>query len=192
MLERFSLRSLRRGVSDGLRLRQRDPSKQEVEDFPTRLVLASGPILAAALVARFDVLLPFDQLIGATALFSGALLVGFSQVAAWRERLLQRQRQVDAVDVRALTEAAAHILFSILVSLVAVTALAVVAYTAALPASQETWLTLLASRGANGVAAGALVQIGLTLVIVVNLLWDALQKEERDAQKRSLGDHSRE
>ena len=143
------------------------------------LVLIPSVILTEMLVLRVNIEAP-DQLLAGAALLAGALLTGFSQIAAWRERILTRDEQART---RALDEAAAHILVSLLVA-VLITAL-VVTLTVMPDSCIPDWMSIL--RIVFGaIAVGALAYVGLTLVIVANLLWDAFQFEKKDARLETL------
>ncbi|MBD3779232.1 MAG: hypothetical protein IE923_08215 [Micrococcales bacterium] len=176
MASRLNVAPLFRGVLTGLRHRDEDPTK-EVADKTTRFILFGVPILAGASIVAFrvEVSAP-DQLLAGVTLLAGALLTGFSQVAAWRERILQRDEQART---RALDEAAAHILFSLLASTL-VTAL-VVALTIVPDLCLPSWLDLLCVI-LGALAVAALVYVGISIVIVANLLWDAFSSEKVDAQ----------
>lgn len=181
MAGRFDLKPLFRGVLDGLRHRGQEP---ESVDWVARSVLIGVP--AAALIAciAFDVQLrSADQLLAGVALLAGALLAAFAQVGSWRERILQRRKDTDHDRVAALNEAAAHILLSIVVSLFA---MAVVIILANLdPCSHWTPWT---SRVLSGFGIAALSYLGLVMIIVVNLLWDAYEQEPVDAATEHLPD----
>ncbi len=182
MASRLDVRPLVRGVLAGLRHR-RDLQEEESPDWPTRIVLVAIPAAVIAAMLLFHVTLGVpDQLLAGAALLAGALLTGFSQVAAWRERILTRDEQART---RALDEAAAHILGSLLIS-VLITVLVVAL--AVLPTLGISSLLLAVRAVFGAVAVGALAYVGLTLVIVANLLWDAFQLEKKDAVLDELED----
>lgn len=176
MSGRFDLRPLAQGVGAGLRLRR--PWGSEPPDKKTRAVLAVVPAAVLLTVLGFGLALPkADQLLAGTALLIGGLLASFSQLAGWRERLLARERTVDGRRIRALDEAAAHILFSVVVS-VAATADLVALANLDVGAKTAPWLVLVA-RTLGAIGAAAFTYLALTMVLVVNLLWDAYQEEGR-------------
>lgn len=170
---RFDLRPLARGLGDGLRRRQ--VLGAEPVDRRARCVLIFAPIIVfVAAIALGLELSKADQLLAGTALLVGAFLTAFSQVASWRERLLARERKVDAVHVRALDEAAAHILVSVLISGFAAVLLVVLANInpdVALAHQTLLWLV----RILSALSVTCFSYLALTLIIVVNLLWDAYQ-----------------
>ncbi len=182
MAERFDVSPLIAGLLSGLRKRR--SSGDETADWPARLALFGIPLVAAGLVLALSVELDSaDQFLAAAAILAGALIAAFSQVASWREQLLRRRRRVDGVRVRALTEAAAHILVSILVSVAGSVAVFIAAnielHCAPLPVH-------VAARVLSAVIVACFTYIGLSLIIVTNLLWDALTAEEDDARRDSL------
>lgn len=173
MSGRFDLRPLIRGVGSGLRLRRARGT--EPADRKTRGVLVAVPTL----IFLVDVVVGFglpkaDQVLAGTALLIGGLLASFSQLAGWRERLLDRERAVDGRRIRALDEAAAHILFSIVVSVCATLALVVVSNLDVI-ADSPSWLKVCA-RVLGAVGAAGFAYLALTMVLVANLLWDAYQE----------------
>lgn len=184
MSERLDPRPLMQGLLDGLRKRRL--SGNEPVDHAARWILFGTPIAVGLLVGGFQVVFTqADQLLAACALLAGALLTGFAQVASWRERILARQREVDEVDVRALSEAAAHILVSLLVSVaaaVSVFALANLDLNCP-PLGVHIWSCIL-----SGLSAASLTYVAISLVMVVNLLWDALQNEQREAKREAAKD----
>lgn len=170
---RFDLRPLARGLGDGLRRRR--VLGAEPADRRVRGVLIGVPIVVfiAALVLGLE-LVKADQLLAGTALLVGAFLTTFSQVATWRERLLARERKVEAVHIRALNEAAAHILVSVLLAgftAVLLIVLANIDTNVALTHPALRWLV----RILSALSVACFSYLALTLIIVVNLLWDAYQ-----------------
>lgn len=170
------------GVIDGLRHRN-DDKGEEKPDWVTRLTLAVIPLSIAILMVAFRLSIAHpDQLLAGAALLSGALLTGFSQVAAWRERILLRDEQAR---IRALDEAGAHILSGLLATIL-ITALVVTLTVLPDKCIPEvlTWIRL----GIGAIAIGLLTYVGITLFIVTNLLWDAFKAEHEDARRESLQD----
>ncbi len=171
---RFDPRPLLRGVGQGLRKRR--DTGPEAPDRKARAVLLVLPLAAAGIAAASGFVLPHaDQFIAGAAVLVGALFAAFTQIASWRDRLLMRRNQTDGVDLRALDEAGAHVLFTVVVSLVATANLVVLAN---LDIDQEdpslpyaTVLTTLTSVG-----VGAFTYMNISLFVVVNLLWDAYEK----------------
>ncbi|MGA1813967.1 hypothetical protein VH571_16410 [Frondihabitans sp. 4ASC-45] len=124
-----------------------------------------------------------DQLLAGTALLAGALLTGFGQIASWRERLLQRPTAVTGSRIRALNEAVAHILVCLLVSLLATACVIVLAN---LDLTDARGVVIAVEVGLSALAVAAFSYIFITLVVVVNLLWDAFREEESDASTQGL------
>ncbi|GAA3326064.1 hypothetical protein GCM10017711_24360 [Paeniglutamicibacter sulfureus] len=182
MASRLNPMQLIRGVREGLRHREENAAAEK-PDWTTRIVLLSIPILVAGGMIWFGLGVQSpDQLLAGAALLAGALLTGFSQVAAWRERILMRDEQART---RALDEAAAHILLS-LVAGVAITVLVVslvVIPSEDIPAWVEQIRVVL-----GAISVAVLSYVGLTLLIVANLLWDAFQFEKQDAERENLED----
>lgn len=171
---RFDLRPLIRGVRQGLRKRR--DTGPEAADIRARAVLIGLPLATAAVCAVSGLVLPkADQLIAGAALLVGALFAAFTQIAAWRDRILARGNATDAVDLRALSEAGAHILLTVVISLLATADLVVLAN---LDVEQENpdLILLIATRALSSLGAGAFTYMTLSLYVVVNLLWDAYEK----------------
>lgn len=116
-----------------------------------------------------------DQFLAATALFLGALLTVFGQVAAWRDRLANRHVATDRVDLRALDEAAAHILFTVLVTLATAILLVVRANLGADLSTADVAAHIVA-RICAALAAAGFTYLVLIIWLVTNLLWDAYEK----------------
>ncbi|MGY4859520.1 hypothetical protein [Cryobacterium sp. AP23] len=184
MPERLDPRPLIGALVEGLRKRRL--SGTEPADVPTRVVLFGLPLIVGGLVFGFGLTFTqADQLLAACALLAGALLTGFAQVASWRERILTRYRRVDEIDVRSLNEAAAHILVSLLVSVLAAIAVFILAN---LNLQCPTVAVDLWARALSGLSATCLSYVAISLLIVVNLLWDALQNEQRETQREAASD----
>lgn len=189
MVERFNPGPLIRGLFEGLRLRRNSP--EEPDDRWARLILFMVPPTTGAVLVTARVELPAaDQLLAASALLVGALLAGFAQVASWRERILVRHRRVDIVDVRALNEAAAHILISLLVSTVGSIAMFVLSN---LDLKSSSTVVHGFAQAASALSASAFTYVALSLFIVTNLLWDAYMNEEREIRREGKAEpHSEE
>ncbi|QIK64163.1 hypothetical protein G7068_13855 [Leucobacter viscericola] len=184
MSGRFSPRDVFRGLLDGLRFRRQDEGNER-PDVLSILVLFGLPTLAALGVVCFGIQFTgADQILAGAALLCGSLMAAFAQVASWRERVLARARSVEKVRVRALNEATAHILFCLMVSVVTVTATFILA-NIELGDHPPVWLTCVAV-GASAISAATFLYIGLSIVIVANLLWDAYQHEEDEAEREKL------
>lgn len=181
MVDRLDCRPLIGGLLNGLR--QRRSNNEEPPDWPTRLVLFGVPIVVAIVIAVLKVdITAADQLLAASALLVGALLTGFTQIASWRSRILKRNRKVDGIDIRALNEAAAHVLICLLV---AVAASASVLILTNLDFKTSATLHVIAIC-LSAFAAGLFTYIAISMVIVTNLLWDAFMNEERDEKREGL------
>lgn len=188
MLDRFNPSRVLKGVLLGLR--KRSHSDQEKPDVGARLVLFGAPVIvAAALICTKTVIDEPEIMLAAAALLIGALLAGFSQVAGWREKVLERGRAIDKVRVKALNEAGALILLSIHVSVLASAAVFGVALIT-LP-SESGWLTWLAVV-LSSIGPAALTYVALSLVFVANLLWDGFSNEQTDFERDQLQEFNSE
>ncbi|MGH3651675.1 hypothetical protein [Glutamicibacter sp.] len=185
MLDRISPRRVLKGVFSGLKKRSADD--EEKADIFTRIVLFGLPLaVAGALIWAQIVINEPEIMLAAVALLVGALLAGFSQVASWRERILERGRKIDAVRVKSLNEAGALILMSIHSSVLA----SITVFCVALLEKEESpsewihWLVVVLSS----IGPAALAYVALSLVVVANLLWDGFTNEQADMQRRNLKD----
>ncbi len=181
MVARFDLRDLYHGLTDGLRKR-REQDEHEPPDVAARVLLVAVPILvgvSAGLVGPLEV---GDALLAGVALLIGALIAGFTQVAAWKDRLQARGRATDAVAIRSLNEAAAHILIAVVASVFG-TATAIVSMASSSIECPPLWLIVL-TRIVVGLSAASFAYIALTLVIVVVLLWDSFMRPEEEKNEK--------
>lgn len=170
MLGRFGLGSLATGLKDGLRKRRK--VGEEKPDRLTRTLLLLLPLLSVGLGVSFDWTIDVPQdLLAGIALLIGAELAAFTQLAAWRERLNQRNLGKEVVRRRALDEAVAHVLVSTLVATLTAALLVSISVLGVDESSGE--VTLWSARVISAAVLGLLTYLGLTLWIVVNLLWDA-------------------
>ncbi|APH43684.1 hypothetical protein BMW26_00970 [Microbacterium sp. 1.5R] len=167
-------------------LRRRSTNGAEKPDWGARVALFGIPaVVATALIATQTIANEAEMMLAAAALLVGALLAGFAQVAAWRERILTRGRKVDAVRIRALNEAGALILMSIHVSVGAAVAVFILALMDTEDVEPLThWIAV--TLGAAGPAA--LAYVALSLIFVANLLWDGFVNEEADNTRENLSD----
>ncbi|MFJ6313691.1 hypothetical protein [Pseudarthrobacter oxydans] len=137
------------------------------------------PLLTSAAAVISGFVLPHaDQLIAGTALLMGALLAAFAQIAGWRERLLARAKTTDGVEFRALNEAAAHILVAVVVSLAATVVLALLANLDVERQNPSVCYSLVL-RALTALGVAAFTYVSASMVIVVNLLWDAYERSGR-------------
>ncbi|MHA7190520.1 hypothetical protein ACX80N_09555 [Arthrobacter sp. MDT2-16] len=182
MSERFDLRPLIRGLSDGLRNRRAD-AEMEVPDVWSRIVLFGIPALILVLMVAFRVELTHaDQLLAGAALLSAALIGAFAQIVTWRERILRRNREVERVKVRALNEAGAHVLVSLVMSVVVTAAVFVLAN---LNLTCVSLYVHLIAWILSATSAACFAYVALSLIIVANLLWDAFEREEQDIAEQN-------
>ncbi|MDZ5145107.1 hypothetical protein [Microbacterium testaceum] len=185
MLDRLNPGRVLSGVFAGLR--KRSATGQEKADTTARAILFGLPVIVAGCLIWSRVVVHEAELIlAAVALLVGALLAGFSQVAGWREKILDRARPVDAVRVRALNEAGALILMSIHVSVLAAVAVFAVAIIDVKDESPEwlRWVVIVLCS----VGPAALTYVALSLVFVANLLWDGFVNDEADSQRENLAE----
>lgn len=188
MLDRVNPSRVLSGVLAGLR--RRSHADKEKPDVGARLVLFGVPLaVAAALICAQVIIDEPEVVLAAAALLIGALLAGFSQVAGWRERILERGRGVDKVRVKSLNEAGALILMSIHVSVLASAAVFGVALIE-LP-TDSRWLQWLAIV-LSSIGPAALTYVALSLVFVANLLWDGFNNEQTDIERDQLKDFNSE
>ena len=174
MSERFDLRPLLSGLAQGLRNRRN--VGEESPDFDAWAILLGFPIIAGLVVLIYKIeLSKADQLLAGTAIFVGALLASFAQVASWRDRIAARDRRVDGIHIRALNEVAAHILLSVLISSIATAVLAVLA-NMDLESESPSIIHIILARGLSAIGVSAFVYVLISVVIVVNLLWDAYEE----------------
>jgi hypothetical protein len=184
MLDRLNPSSVLTGVLAGLRRRSR--TGEEKPDIAARVVLFGLPFgVAVALILSRTIIANAEVVLAAAALLVGALLAGFSQVAGWREKVLERRRSVDKVRVRALNEAGALILMSIHVSVLASVAVFVVAMVELEHA--EEWIRCV-TVVLSSVGPAALAYVALSLVFVANLLWDGFVNDQSDVERDGLAD----
>lgn len=173
---RFSLGPLTKGLGEGVRNRR--TVGQEKVDWFAAVVLAVFPLAAFGFsVYRKTLLESPADLIAGCALLVGVGLAAFGQVAAWRERLNQRGRSTEAIYARSLDEAVVHILLSVLAAGLA-TALLVTLSNFGSSASAGD-LKLWVMRLLTAACIGLFVYLGLTLIIIVNLLWDGYDSANR-------------
>ncbi|WP_284299873.1 hypothetical protein [Homoserinibacter gongjuensis] len=115
-----------------------------------------------------------SELLAGAALLVGALVATFSQVAVWRERLLARDDTVGPMRIRALNEAAAHILLGTMASVGATVAIVtLVSFSWPCASVVGHWVQVALSS----LTLGLFAYVVVTIMIVINLLWDAYQEE---------------
>lgn len=181
---RFNPSDVTRGLFDGLKYRRHDAEKESYDKVAIA-VLFGLPVLAAGLI--FWLQLQFtgaDQILAGAALLCGSLMAAFAQIASWRERALSRDRSVEKIRVRALNEATAHILFSLMISVLTVASTFALA-NIELGDEPSAWLYW-SAIGASAVSGATFLYIGLSIIIVANLLWDAYQHEEDEAVRDNI------
>lgn len=180
---RFDLRPLRKQLLDGLR--HRATVGVELPDMFVRTMLWWVPLGAASCTYVFGVILSAaDQLLAGFALLVGASLAAFAQLASWRERFTERNLRTEAIPAKAIDEAVAHVLFTV-VAAVAGTILTAVLANLQIEGASAAVLEVARVLSALSVAVGA--YLVLTLVIVVNLLSDAyvtVNRVESDEQSK--------
>lgn len=181
---RFNPSDVTRGLFDGLRFRRHDATKEN-RDYWAMVVLFGLPLVAAGLIFWFRIQFTgADQILAGAALLCGSLMAAFAQIASWRERALARDRNVEKIRVRALNEATAHILFSLMISVLTVASTFALA-NIELGDEPPAWLTWTAVS-ASAVSGATFLYIGLSIIIVANLLWDAYQHEEDEAERENI------
>lgn len=188
MSERFDIRPLVRGLLDGLRNRRAEEGNERA-DYLTRAILFGVPAAVAVVMLVFRVSLTnAEQLLAGAALLSAALIGAFAQIVSWRERILSRNRAVERVKVRALNEAGAHVLVSLVMSVIVTVGVFVLAnldmHCAPLAVHIVAWAL-------SAISAASFTFVALSLIVVANLLWDAFQREETDIGEQNLPQHPR-
>lgn len=183
MSERFDVRPLIKGLLEGLRKR-RSKESDEVADIPTRSVLFGIPAAIFLTMLAFRVeFANSEQLLAGATLLLGALIAAFTQIVSWRERILTRNRETERIKVRALNEAGAHVLVSLIMSVIVTASVFVLANLTLRCA--ELYIHVIAWV-LSALSAGSFAYISLSLVIVANLLWDAFKREEQDIADENL------
>ena len=186
MAHRLDLHPLIKDLAASISNRREDLANER-PDRGTQIVLLAVPGLVGILVVAFRIeLRDAGQLLAGAALLAGALLTGFGQVAAWRERLLLRPISISASRVRSLNEAAGHILVGLVISLVA--SLCVMLLSNLSTHSGPIWVHGLAV-GLSAAAAACISYIAISLVIVVNLLWDAYKEDQDEVRHDALPEY---
>lgn len=184
--DRFSQQPLVGALRAGLRIRRTGDGRDEAPDRLAIAILLGVPLLVIVVSVGLQLRLPnADLLLAAAALLVGALLTAFAQIATWRERLVASGLETMSVRIRALDEAAAHVLSSLLMSVASAVAvlLVAVASSAHLP-SYLVWVdgsvleVLQAVRvgleiALTAIAGAAFGYVAVSIVIVTGLLLDA-------------------
>ncbi len=159
------------GALNGVLLR-RPRNAEEPADSTTPVLLFGLPLLVVGAACATRVVLPHPGiLVVAGAVLTAALLPTFAAIAMWREQARAARCEPDRVATGALDEAGAHVLVSVLVAAVATLGMAVVA-TVGLPddaGTARTWLVV----AAGAIGLGCWTYLVLSLVMAVNLMWDA-------------------
>lgn len=113
------------------------------------------------------------SLVAAFALLSAAQVAIVPQFASWRQRLSERARASEGIARRKVDEAVSNLLLSVVVC-VLLTVLAVVLANIAPPSGPDDPLALTA-RLLTGVMCAGACYLVLTILLIVNLLFDAYQ-----------------
>lgn len=185
---RFDLGPLRQGLLSGLR--HRATVGEERPDDLSRTLLWWIPLGAASFSFVFSFrLAAADQMLAGFALLAGAALAAFSQLASWRERFTERGLRSEGISSRALDEAVAHVLFTVVAAVAGAVTTGILANLD--PQSRSIWIEQL-SRVVTACSMAIAAYLVLTLIIVVNLLFDAYttvnNTEKRVASREADGD----
>ncbi|WP_157559486.1 hypothetical protein [Nocardioides sp. Soil777] len=180
---RLNIGPLVAALNSGLRKRSLT-GEEEPDTFARRALLIIPLAAGGAMIVTRTPLAAADQLTDSAAILVGALIAAFGTVAVWRERLTQRDRSVELVSRRALDEAAAHILTSTLATLLGLVFLIAVAN---IDPGKSDDLLIWGEAVLSGLGLALYVYVMLTLVIVVNLLWDGYVEANNvtDTQSKS-------
>lgn len=172
-------------------LRVRAVVGTERPDRTARVILAGLPALGFGVSLWLDWLVRDSAaLIAGFSLLPAALLAVVPQFAAWRQRLTDRSRKTDGLAQRKLDEAVAHTLLVVVVSIVlAAVAIVLSNITEPTPASPSVVLPWVA-RVLTGLMVAGGAYLLLSLMLVVNLLFDAYQ-DATGSGGRSEGQDSR-
>lgn len=175
MTDRFSLFPLAAHAWGSLR--RRAAVGRERRDWPAILTLTMLPLSAAYISVRFGWTVQHSEsLVAGFSLLAASLLAVVPQFAAWRQRLTDRDKRGEGVARRKIDEAVTHTLLGVVVS-VGLAALAVVLTntTTTTPQGTESMLWPWAEAGATAVIMAGGTYLVLTMILVVNLLFDAYQ-----------------
>lgn len=189
MTDRFSPVALMRAAWESLR--QRTVVGSERRDWAARLtlLLLPGAGLGISLWLDWSIRDP-GALIAGLSLLAAALFAIVPQFAAWRQRLTERARPTEGVARRKLDEVVAHTLLAVVVT-VGLTAIAVVLSNISAPAEGSPTVVIpWISRVLTGLMVGGGTYLILTMMLVVNLLFDAYQ-DANGLSGRSTGDDRR-
>lgn len=186
MTDRFSPRPLLRGAWGSLRARAHVGTERR--DWAAISVLAGLPLLLGVASWYWGwSIRATDPLIGGYSLLAGVLLAGVPQLAAWRQRLTDRSRAADGVAKRKLDEAVAHTLLGVLTS-TALAAVSVVLGNISVPGADRPDVVIPAvARGFTTVIVVGSAYLVLTLVLVVNLVFDAYEDANSTPSERGHG-----
>lgn len=175
MTDRFSLIPLATEAWGSLR--RRASRGHELRDWPAILTLIILPVIAATAVVwqQWTIQNP-ESLVAGLSLLAAALLAVVPQFASWRQRLTERSKAVEGVARRKIDEAVTHTLLGVVLS-VGIAFLAVILansrYTT--PYGDKSMLLPWVEVGAGAITAAGGTYLVLTILLIVNLLFDAYQ-----------------
>lgn len=180
---RFSVGPLASGVLAGLRKRRRLGA--EPPDVATRYALLAVPVTVAVISLGERKIFPNPaDLLAGLALLAGANLAAFALIASWREQLNHREAKIDGARKRALDEAVAHILSSIVLATASMASM--IGLTSMDLGDKPSDLALWTARLLTACGLAFLSYISLVIIIVANLLWDGYSGVNARAEETSL------
>lgn len=165
-------------------MRRRSQIGEEPPDRLSRLILIALPLIMGFTSWWFAwSVRSADSMVAGFSLLAAALLAVVPQLASWRQRLSDRNRASEGVARRKLDEAVANTLVGVLAS-IALALVSVILANIVIPSSPsagdaaypEVARLLTASLVAGG------TYLGLVILLVVNLLFDAYTDASADSQ----------
>ena len=182
MTDRFDITPLVRAALGGMT--HRAVLGKERRDWVALATLTLLPVASAVVSMFFGWRLrDAGSLVAGLSLLGAALLALVVQFAAWRGRLSERKKPSEAVARRAIDEAVAN---TLLATLTCVALAALTAVLSNISAPDPTWTVIpAAAEVLTALIIGGCVYLGLILLVVLNLLFDAYQQATSDDASNS-------
>ncbi|GIG41932.1 hypothetical protein [Cellulomonas phragmiteti] len=187
MTDRFSPAALVKEAWDSLR--QRTVVGAEPHDWAARLTLLVLPAAGLGVSIWLDwSIRDSGSLIAGLSLLAAALFAIVPQFAAWRQRLTERARPSEGIAQRKLDEVVAHTLLAAVVA-IGLVAIAVVLGNISTPVEGSLEVVVpWVARILTGIMVGGGTYLILTMMLVVNLLFDAYRDANGLAERAAGGD----